>query len=189
MACGARRDGRAWRTSRIVMLRCADRTGGTWRGRRCIQRPGISGDVAHLFYRRGCSGNGGRMGNVFPATLSRLRLRWHYADAKHGDTSEHRHGVRCAVLFMGSFNRTDAFEVCSLMPQLQSTITCPRCNHQASETMPTEACQFFYDCKGCGVRLKPKAGDCCVFCSYGSVPCPPIQAVGSGEPGAASCCA
>jgi hypothetical protein len=23
--------------------------------------------------------------------------------------------------------------------------------------------------------LKPKQGDCCVFCSYGSVPCPPIQ--------------
>jgi hypothetical protein len=23
--------------------------------------------------------------------------------------------------------------------------------------------------------LSPKAGDCCVFCSYGSVPCPPVQ--------------
>jgi hypothetical protein len=41
--------------------------------------------------------------------------------------------------------------------------------------MPTDACQFFYDCKGCGERLKPLAGDCCVFCSYGSVPCPPTQ--------------
>ena len=29
--------------------------------------------------------------------------------------------------------------------------------------MPTDACQFFYDCKGCGARLKPKPGDCCVF--------------------------
>ncbi|HEY7997903.1 MAG TPA: GDCCVxC domain-containing (seleno)protein, partial [Pseudolabrys sp.] len=28
---------------------------------------------------------------------------------------------------------------------------------------------------GCGERLKPKPGDCCVFCSYGSVPCPPMQ--------------
>lgn len=60
--------------------------------------------------------------------------------------------------------------------QLQSTITCPECGHQAVETMRTDACQFFYHCKGCGARLKPKAGDCCVFCSYGSVPCPPIQA-------------
>jgi hypothetical protein len=40
---------------------------------------------------------------------------------------------------------------------------------------PPDACQFFYDCKGCGTRLKPLAGDCCVFCSYGSVPCPPVQ--------------
>src|SRR5262249_32796632 len=42
--------------------------------------------------------------------------------------------------------------------------------------MPQDACLFFYNCKGCGQRLKPKAGDCCVFCSYGSVPCPPVQA-------------
>ena len=41
--------------------------------------------------------------------------------------------------------------------------------------MPTDACQFFYDCRGCGERLKPKPGDCCVFCSYGTMPCPPIQ--------------
>ena len=41
--------------------------------------------------------------------------------------------------------------------------------------MPTDACVFFYDCKGCGERLKPLPGSCCVFCSYGSVPCPPIQ--------------
>src|SRR6516162_10073916 len=31
------------------------------------------------------------------------------------------------------------------------------------------------ECTGCGVQLRPKAGDCCVFCSYGSVRCPPIQ--------------
>jgi hypothetical protein len=58
---------------------------------------------------------------------------------------------------------------------LQSTITCPNCGSTKTETMPTDACQFFYDCAGCGVRLKPKAGDCCVFCSYGDVPCPPVQ--------------
>jgi hypothetical protein len=63
---------------------------------------------------------------------------------------------------------------------LTSTITCPACGHQAAETMPTNACQFFYDCAGCGRRLKPKDGDCCVFCSYGSVPCPPIQEKGTG---------
>jgi len=62
---------------------------------------------------------------------------------------------------------------------MESTLTCPACGHQATEVMPTDACQFFYDCKGCGIRLKPKAGDCCVFCSYGTVPCPPKQ-LGSG---------
>ena len=59
--------------------------------------------------------------------------------------------------------------------QLQSTITCPLCGHCSTETMPTDACQFFYECKGCGALLKPNEGDCCVFCSYGDMPCPPIQ--------------
>jgi len=58
---------------------------------------------------------------------------------------------------------------------LQCTITCPNCGSTKTEMMPTDACQFFYDCAHCGVRLKPKAGDCCVFCSYGDVPCPPVQ--------------
>jgi len=42
--------------------------------------------------------------------------------------------------------------------------------------MPTDACQWFYECKGCGTVLRPAPGDCCVFCSYGTVKCPPIQA-------------
>jgi len=41
--------------------------------------------------------------------------------------------------------------------------------------MPTDACQFFYECASCKAILRPKAGDCCVFCSYGSVRCPPKQ--------------
>lgn len=59
--------------------------------------------------------------------------------------------------------------------ELQSTITCPNCGHQKTETMPTDACTFFYECENCKTRLKPKTGDCCVFCSYGTVKCPPIQ--------------
>jgi hypothetical protein len=58
---------------------------------------------------------------------------------------------------------------------LTSRITCPECGHEATETMPTEACQFFYRCPECQALLRPKAGDCCVFCSYGSVACPPMQ--------------
>ena len=59
--------------------------------------------------------------------------------------------------------------------QPRSEITCPHCGHRKVEEMPTDACQFFYECEGCHILLRPKAGDCCVFCSYGSVPCPPIQ--------------
>lgn len=58
---------------------------------------------------------------------------------------------------------------------LVSTVTCPECGHQKEEIMPTDACQFFYQCTACQVVLKPKPGDCCVFCSYGTVDCPPIQ--------------
>ena len=58
---------------------------------------------------------------------------------------------------------------------LESVITCPRCEKSAVEQTPIDACQFYYDCGNCGQRLKPKPGDCCVFCSYGSVPCPPVQ--------------
>lgn len=63
-----------------------------------------------------------------------------------------------------------------------STVTCPRCGHRAAETMPVDSCWFYYDCKGCGAVLRPLPGDCCVFCSYGSVPCPSVQAAGSGGP-------
>lgn len=58
---------------------------------------------------------------------------------------------------------------------LQSTITCPSCGFKKEEPMPTDACQYFYKCKNCETILKPKQGDCCVFCSYGTVKCPPIQ--------------
>lgn len=49
--------------------------------------------------------------------------------------------------------------------------------------MPTEQCQFFWDCPHCETVLRPEEGDCCVFCSYGSVPCPPVQHTGTG-----ACC-
>ena len=64
----------------------------------------------------------------------------------------------------------------------RSTITCPECDFPKEEEMPTDACQCFYECPGCHGVLKPKTGDCCVFCSYGSVPCPPKQKEGG-------CCA
>lgn len=60
-------------------------------------------------------------------------------------------------------------------PVLESVLTCPQCQHAKTEVMPTDACQFFYECEQCKTVLRPAAGDCCVFCSYGSVKCPPVQ--------------
>jgi len=56
---------------------------------------------------------------------------------------------------------------------LSSTITCPNCRHQKTEEMPTDACLFFYQCDACNATLKPRPGDCCVFCSYADTKCPP----------------
>lgn len=68
--------------------------------------------------------------------------------------------------------------------KLKSTITCPHCGHESEETMPTDACQFFWECPSCKTVLRPKERDCCVFCSYGDAACPPVQAEGKG----ANCC-
>lgn len=59
--------------------------------------------------------------------------------------------------------------------QLSSTLTCPACGHSKVEVMPTNACTYFYECESCRALLKPLPGDCCVFCSYATVPCPPVQ--------------
>ena len=58
---------------------------------------------------------------------------------------------------------------------LRSVITCPACGGTAAEEMPTDACLFFYECTHCHQVLRPLSGDCCVFCSFGSVQCPPVQ--------------
>ena len=67
--------------------------------------------------------------------------------------------------------------------QFQSTLRCPACGYAETLNMPTDACQFFHECSNCRTLIRPKAGDCCVFCSYGSVACPPIQDASGG------CCA
>jgi len=58
---------------------------------------------------------------------------------------------------------------------LESVLTCPHCGFAQRQTMPTDACVFFLECPACHTLLRPKPGDCCVFCSYGSVKCPPVQ--------------
>ena len=58
---------------------------------------------------------------------------------------------------------------------LESLLTCPECGAASLEVMPTDACVYFYECKQCRKLLRPNRGDCCVFCSFGSVKCPPVQ--------------
>jgi len=75
---------------------------------------------------------------------------------------------------MQSGSGTGSYETGAFV-ELYSTITCPKCGHSKRELMPTNACQYYYDCEGCGALLKPLEGDCCVYCSYGDTRCPPIQ--------------
>ena len=71
--------------------------------------------------------------------------------------------------------------------RLDSNLTCPACGFTESLAMPTNACTFFHECAACRVLLRPVAGDCCVFCSYGDIPCPPVQAAESGTKDATCC--
>lgn len=57
----------------------------------------------------------------------------------------------------------------------KAVLTCPECNFKQEVTMPLDACQHFYKCTHCDKLLKPKPGDCCVFCSYADSKCPPKQ--------------
>ncbi|HEX7338627.1 MAG TPA: GDCCVxC domain-containing (seleno)protein [Rhodanobacteraceae bacterium] len=61
-----------------------------------------------------------------------------------------------------------------------STLACPHCGFVQTLVMPDDVCVHFCTCPGCHALLKPKPGDCCVFCSYGSVPCPPVQRARQG---------
>lgn len=60
--------------------------------------------------------------------------------------------------------------------KLTSIITCPNCGYQKNEIMSGDACTYFYECENCKALLKPLPNDCCVYCSYGTVKCPPVQA-------------
>lgn len=60
---------------------------------------------------------------------------------------------------------------------LESVITCPECGFQKQMEMSTDSCLYYYKCENCHNTIKPKKKDCCVFCSYGSIKCPPIQKV------------
>ncbi|WP_081478824.1 GDCCVxC domain-containing (seleno)protein [Candidatus Aquiluna sp. IMCC13023] len=59
--------------------------------------------------------------------------------------------------------------------ELFSELTCPNCGQIETHEMPTQWCQHAWICVSCSFRVTPKTGDCCVYCSYGSVICPVRQ--------------
>ena len=68
---------------------------------------------------------------------------------------------------------------------LTAVITCPLCGAKTEAVIPEGACQFFWDCPGCGGVLRPKPGDCCVFCSYADWRCPsapPVKRPSTSSP-------
>lgn len=59
---------------------------------------------------------------------------------------------------------------------LKSDLTCPFCGFTKSELRPSDSCMYCYDeCAECHSLIRPKPGDCYVFCSCGSTACPPRQ--------------
>ena len=57
----------------------------------------------------------------------------------------------------------------------KATLTCPECKHEQGLEIPTNACQFFFECVNCDTVLRPLDGDCCVFCSFADQRCPMKQ--------------
>ncbi|MES2732601.1 MAG: GDCCVxC domain-containing (seleno)protein [Bacteroidota bacterium] len=53
---------------------------------------------------------------------------------------------------------------------LISKITCPHCGYSKIEFL-ADTPLTGYECRSCHAVLLPKAGECCIFCSYGSVRC------------------
>jgi hypothetical protein len=74
-------------------------------------------------------------------------------------------------------------EVKRMGPTTISYITCSTNGHAWQEEIPTDACQFYYECKNCQAVLRLLDGDCCVFCSYADTLCPPkqMEAMSSAE--------
>ena len=63
----------------------------------------------------------------------------------------------------------------SIAIEHESCVTGPACGAERLEPMPAFSCLLAYTCPACGAVLRPAEGDCCIFCTFGSVPCPPIQ--------------
>jgi hypothetical protein len=60
-----------------------------------------------------------------------------------------------------------------------STITCAGCGSTLRCKMPLHASRTHFECPHCKAVFKTGEEECCIYCSYGSVPCPSAQLNGS----------
>jgi hypothetical protein len=56
-----------------------------------------------------------------------------------------------------------------------SKVRCLNCGRREKVRMPLYASQIYYQCNFCKTIHKTLEGVCCIFCSYGSVPCTKMQ--------------
>jgi len=84
--------------------------------------------------------------------------------------SEKKVFIKIKDAFLGLVNREPQKNIIS-----ESTITCPFCGYQKKEHMPVNSCVLDYICLNCKKIIHTKENDCCIFCSYGDVPCPSRQ--------------
>ncbi|MGB0846810.1 MAG: GDCCVxC domain-containing (seleno)protein [Thiolinea sp.] len=60
---------------------------------------------------------------------------------------------------------------------LECTLTCPSCQTKESLTMVQGRSESFFTCTHCSTTHLTKLGECCIYCSYGTVSCPTIQSI------------
>ncbi len=61
--------------------------------------------------------------------------------------------------------------------RLRSIMQCPHCGFKVTERMPAKMKVLRWQCPACTAMIESPPTACCVFCAYGSVPCPDAQQV------------
>lgn len=59
----------------------------------------------------------------------------------------------------------------------KTRITCRNCGATEDITMHSSLPERSFTCKKCTTVLLAHSDECCVYCSYGSVQCPPVQEI------------
>ncbi|MCW3076432.1 MAG: hypothetical protein JWO32_1041 [Bacteroidetes bacterium] len=59
--------------------------------------------------------------------------------------------------------------------KIKSVVVCPVCKFKRELFMAANHFLKVYECEECNALLKTDKKQCCIFCSYGSVPCIPVQ--------------